>query len=127
MIKLYENIRKLRKQNGWSQEELAKRMGYTDRSMIAKIEAGKVDLAQSKIVEFAKIFNVEPGELMGWEDSEYILHTEKEILYGSDNLEDLHNPEEIKKAMELYELYKKLTPENRTAFQTLLASLQTRS
>ena len=68
MLKLYENIKSLRKENGWSQEELAKRMGYTDRSSIAKIESGKVDLSQSKIVEFAKVFDVEPGDLMGWED-----------------------------------------------------------
>lgn len=68
MIKLYENIRNLRKENQWTQEELAQKMGYTDRSMIAKIESGKVDLSQSKIIEFAKIFNVDPGDLMGWQD-----------------------------------------------------------
>ncbi len=65
MIRLYENIRDLRKQNKWTQEELAQKMGYTDRSMIAKIESGKVDLSQSKILEFAKVFNVDPGDLMG--------------------------------------------------------------
>ena len=64
MINLYKNIKALRQQNQWTQEELAKRMGYTDRSMIAKIEAGKVDLARSKIIEFAKVFNVPPGDLM---------------------------------------------------------------
>jgi transcriptional regulator with XRE-family HTH domain len=71
MIKLYENIKELRKLNHWTQEELAQKMGYTDRSMIAKIEAGKVDLARSKIIEFAKVFNVPPGDLMdeeGWQD-----------------------------------------------------------
>ena len=68
MLKLYENIKTLRKENGWSQDELAKKMGYTDRSSIAKIESGKVDLSQSKIMEFARVFGVEPGDLMGWED-----------------------------------------------------------
>lgn len=70
MIKLYKNIYDLRKKNGWTQEELAKKMGYTDRSMIAKIESGKVDLSQSKIIEFARIFDVEPGDLMGWDEPE---------------------------------------------------------
>lgn len=65
MLELYENIKKLRKQNGWSQEELAKRAGYTDRSSIAKIEKGQFDLPQSKIFLFAKIFGVTPSELMG--------------------------------------------------------------
>jgi transcriptional regulator with XRE-family HTH domain len=69
MLKLYENIKILRKENEWSQDELAKKMGYTDRSSIAKIEAGKVDLSQSKIMEFARVFGVEPGDLMGWEDN----------------------------------------------------------
>ena len=68
MIKLYENIRYLRKENKWSQDELAQRMGYKDRSSIAKIESGMVDIPRSKILEFAKVFGVSPGDLMGWED-----------------------------------------------------------
>lgn len=80
MLLLYENIKKLRKRNKWTQEDLAKRMGYTDRSMIAKIESGRVDLAQSKIVEFAKVFDVDPGDLMGWEHSVASGHTRSEPL-----------------------------------------------
>lgn len=64
MMKLYENIKSLRLANGMSQEELAKRAGYTDRSSIAKIEKGEVDLSQSKILAFADIFNVTPSQLM---------------------------------------------------------------
>lgn len=67
MIKLYENIKYFRKLNKWTQEELAKRMGYTNRSMIAKIETGKIDLSQSKIIEFANVFGIAPGDLMGWD------------------------------------------------------------
>jgi len=62
-------IRYLRKKHGYSQDELARMTGYSDRSSIAKIEAGKVDLSQSKIALFAKIFNITPGELMGWEEA----------------------------------------------------------
>lgn len=65
MLELYENIRKYRKELGMSQAELAKRTGYTDRSSIAKIEKGDVDLPQSKIMVFAKALGVAPGELMG--------------------------------------------------------------
>lgn len=42
--------------------------GYSDRSSIAKIEAGKVDLSQSKIAALASALNVSPGELMGITD-----------------------------------------------------------
>lgn len=49
-----------------TQEELAKLTGYSDRSMIAKIEQGLVDLSQSKIERFAKVFGVAPNTLTGW-------------------------------------------------------------
>jgi transcriptional regulator with XRE-family HTH domain len=67
MLKLYENIRLYRKRAKMTQDELARLAGYTDRSSIAKIEKGLVDLAQSKIEQFASIFGVSAGELMGWD------------------------------------------------------------
>lgn len=63
-MNLYNNIRRLRKAHKMSQDDLAKRAGYTDRSSIAKIEKGLVDLNQSKIQIFADIFGVTPSELM---------------------------------------------------------------
>lgn len=65
MLDLYKNIRTLRLENGWSQNELAKRAGYKDRSAIAHIEDGTVDLPQSKIKLFADIFGVTPSDLFG--------------------------------------------------------------
>lgn len=69
MLKLYENIRLYRKQAKLTQDELARRAGYTDRSSIAKIEKGLVDLPQTKIKQFADIFGVAPSTLMGWEEA----------------------------------------------------------
>lgn len=72
MYELYENIKKRRIELGMTQEELAKRTGYTDRSSIAKIESGKVDLTRSKIILFADVLGVSPSDLMGWTpDAEY--------------------------------------------------------
>lgn len=68
MLKLYENIRRYRKEAKLSQAELAQRTGYTDRSSIAKIEKGLVDLSQSKIKQFAEVLGVTPGHLMGWDE-----------------------------------------------------------
>ena len=103
MLKLYENIKKLRKENGWSQEELAKRTGYTDRSTIAKIESGKVDLSQSKIMEFAKVFGVDPGDLMGWEDESI------DPYYNSEEyLNSITDDEKY-----LIETYRDLTPDSK--------------
>lgn len=67
-MELHENIRALRKARGWSQQQLAERVGYGDRSSIAKIEAGKVDLTRSKIAEFARVFDVTPAYLMGYSE-----------------------------------------------------------
>lgn len=61
----HENIKFLREKQGLSQDTLASMVGYGDRSSIAKIEAGKVDLPQSKIAAFAKALHVSPAQLMG--------------------------------------------------------------
>ena len=63
-----EIIRRLRKEQHLTQEDLAVRVGYTDRSAIAKIEAGTVDLPQTKIALFAKALGVSPAALMGIEE-----------------------------------------------------------
>lgn len=67
MLELYKNIKKRRQNLDMTQEELAKKLGYADRSMVAKIEQGKVDLPQSKIVEMANALHINPGDLMGWD------------------------------------------------------------
>ena len=67
MIDLYKNIKEQRILHGMSQEELAHKIGYADKTMISRIENGKIDLSQSKIEEFANIFDVTPGYLMGWD------------------------------------------------------------
>ncbi len=67
MLKLYENIKELRLMRGYSQQKLAEMTGYSDKSMIAKIEKGKVDLSHSKVELFAKVLNTTPAHLMGWD------------------------------------------------------------
>lgn len=67
MLKLYENIKIYRKAAKMTQEELARRTGYTDRSSISRIEKGEIDLPQSKIKQFADALGTTPGHLMGGE------------------------------------------------------------
>lgn len=69
ILMLYKNIKNRRQELGLSQEDLAKKVGYKDRTSIAKIEAGKVDLSQSKIIEFSNVLDISPSELMGWQKS----------------------------------------------------------
>lgn len=70
MRELYRNIKRLREENGLSQEALARMTGYTDRSSITKIEKGQVDLQQSKIELFAKALNTTVPKLVGWDEIE---------------------------------------------------------
>ena len=65
---MHERIKLLREEQGISRAELARLVGYTSRSSINKVEAGLVDLPQSKIVAFAKALNTTPRYLMGWEE-----------------------------------------------------------
>lgn len=74
-------IKKLREDRGMTQEKLAELMGYSHKSSINKIEMGKSDLPQSKIVAFAKIFGVSPCVLV---DAEPIASATEEQLIDWD-------------------------------------------
>ena len=67
-MKIGENIRDLRRKSGMNQMELAQLLGYTDRSSIAKIETGKVDISQTKLRQMAEIFGVTIQQLLGIEN-----------------------------------------------------------
>lgn len=68
---IYERIKDLRISKKMTQTDLALMMGYKDGSMITKIESGKVDISQKKIVAFAKALGTTPGYLMGWNSNPY--------------------------------------------------------
>jgi transcriptional regulator with XRE-family HTH domain len=68
MSEIGKNILRARRALGWSQEELAQRMGYKSRSSINKIEAGIADIPQSKIAEFADVLGTTPAALLGLVD-----------------------------------------------------------
>lgn len=63
-----ERIKIKRKEKGWSQRDLAAKIGYSNHSTIGKIETGKVDLPQSKVVQFSEILGVSVAYLMGWKE-----------------------------------------------------------
>ena len=61
-------IRKRREELGMSQDELAKKVGYSSRSSINKIEKEINDVPQSKILEFAKILGTTVDYLLNIEE-----------------------------------------------------------
>lgn len=66
-ITIGKRIKARRQELKMTQRELAARMGYTDHTTITRIEAGKVDPPQSRIVAFAEALGTTPGHLMGWD------------------------------------------------------------
>ena len=65
-----ERIRRRREELGLSQSELARKVGYTSRSTINKIEKDAHGISQDKIVAIARALKTTPSYLMGWEDEE---------------------------------------------------------
>lgn len=49
-----------------TQAELARIVGYKDRSAIAQIERGNVDLPLSKVEAIAEALSISPARLCGW-------------------------------------------------------------
>lgn len=99
-----ERIRNKRKEKGWSQRDLAEKMGYSNHSTVGKIETGKVDLPQSKVVQFAEVLGVSVAYLMGWEEMKkkndvatdivVRLRTDDEFLSLIEGINQL-NPEQL--------------------------------
>lgn len=92
-MSLGQNIRIYREKLGLSQTELAKKLGYKDRSTIAKIESDVNDLTQSKIVAIADALETTPAALMGWEKEQPIVsdglpEVKRELLAFVDRLSE---------------------------------------
>lgn len=79
MDDLYENIKKRREELGMSQDELARKVGYTSRSTIARIERGDINIPQDKIVLFARALGMLPEYLMGWTDEDGVTISDDDL------------------------------------------------
>ena len=62
--KIYgKNLKRLRQERGMSQEELAKALGFKNRSSINKIEIGRSSIPTNLIAKTAEVLGVSPLEL----------------------------------------------------------------
>lgn len=77
---IYDRIRFLREQRGMSQDELAKKIGYKDRTAVSRIECGQRQVKQSMIVKLAEALQTTPAYLMGWEEEETISAEDRALL-----------------------------------------------
>lgn len=72
-----KQIRNRRLELNLSQDELAKRTGYSDRTAISKIESGLRDIPQSKISLFADALSTTPAYLLGFTEPSAGLTTQQ--------------------------------------------------
>ena len=82
-----EKIKSRRQELQWSLQDLADKMGYANKSTIARIESGIIDVPQSKVVKFAEVMGVTVGYLMDWEQEQKKPTIEDDEL--SDNMKKL--------------------------------------
>lgn len=101
-------IKNLRENRHLSQTQLAELVGYKDKTSIAKIEAGKVDLPQSKLMAFAKVLGVTTSYLL--DDEHHVIidfetsnfkNTLKSMITYFEKLNNLGQNEAIKRVEEL--------------------------
>lgn len=67
MADIGKRIRMRREAVGLTQEGLAEKLGYKNKTSITKIENGTNDIPQSKVVEIAKALDTTAAYLMGWD------------------------------------------------------------
>lgn len=78
-----DRVKSARLKKGYTQEELAQKLGYKSRSSVNKIET-KRDIPRSMIVKLAEILDVTPSYLMGW-DEDIPVKDELESLMSQHN------------------------------------------
>ena len=105
-----ERIRARREELGMSQEELALKLGYKNRSSINKIEKSAQKLTQTKIMAVAKALETTPEYIMGWGEEETApndYHTEDERLSFIIDVFSKSNENEKALILQYFELLKK--------------------
>lgn len=131
-----ERIKQRREQLNMSQDELAHRLGYRNRSSINKIELDKQNLRQSKIKAIADALETTPGYIMGWDEADdlatkalgHIVDYNYQHGGNSKMAEFLLDTTSSKSAtlqlssdeIKLIELYRSATPERKAAIEVLL-------
>lgn len=65
-----ERIKIRRCELGLSQADLAKKMGYSDKTAVSKAETTGDNITTTKVMKFAKALDCSFDFLMGWEDSQ---------------------------------------------------------
>ena len=89
--KIGQRIKQVREALGMTQAELARRMGYSARSTINRIENGSQAFPMKKLDKFAQVLDVTPAYLAGFTEADIPEGLNKE--YYIDFILDSDTPE----------------------------------
>lgn len=117
-----DRIREKRLEIGLSQDELAKRLGYRDKTSISKIENSGDDISMKKIARVAAALGVTSAYLMGWEGENPTFPRK-----NPSPLSLVNNPMErkqIERALEYYSRYEQAPKSVQETIDMILKSAQ---
>ena len=122
-----DRIKQKREELGLSQEDLAKKCGYADKTSISKIENSGNDITLKKINKIADALNVSHRYLMGWEDEDGDLTVLGQLGYSYEKQELLktlsnYSSDQLAEFVKFLNLFTKATHEVQSAIETLLKS-----
>lgn len=108
MKSLGKKIRLLRHQNGWSQEDVAKRLDISIPAF-SKIETGITDVNLSRLQQIAKLFDMSVVQLLNFNDADEEKKYTTDLEQANRKLQERNNDviELQKKVIELYEELRK--------------------
>lgn len=103
-----KELKLLRKLNKLTLEDVGRKLGVS-KATVQRYESGEIDIPYERICQLSEIYNVEPGYLFP-DSSEMKQVADKET--------------EVRKAVELYKLYKQANPQIQNAVEILLKPTQ---
>ena len=115
-----DRIKARREELGWTQEELAMKMGYKSKSTINKVEMGKVDVSQKKIPQYAKVLMTTEKYLMGWDEAVPTNGQEQEYYLDEETREMLQFLDENPEYKRILSSSRKLKPEDLAIIKAMI-------
>ena len=98
MEALGERIKKLRELKGLKQELVAEQLGMSQQSY-SDLERGKTDVPFSRIEQLAKVFELKPHEIVGF-DSQTIFYNSQLSSFNNHGNIHINFPEKLKQLCE---------------------------
>ena len=86
-----ERIKKVRKRNGYTQEELSEKLLIGDRIKISRIENGKQSMTANELIKFCSFFNISLDVLINDDklnSEEYLILSDRYLINDDIEIEE---------------------------------------